>query len=144
MWFEGPWATKDWNRACNPSAPNTDGGEKTRSMPFLELLALVFAASTWGHLWGGKRVRFVGDCVSVVTAVSQRHTTIQRSMGPIRYLCTLAAKHCFDFDCVWIPGTTNVAADLLSRGQLAQFHCTVPTADSQPTALIPLPPYESM
>ena len=142
-WFEGAWSTADWNRACNPSAL-VAAGKKTRSMPFLELLALVFAASTWGHLWASMKIRFVCDCMPVVTRVQARHSPNQRSMGPIRYLCTLAARHGFDFDCVWIAGVTNVAADLLSRGELAQFRSEVPTADQAPTALVPLPPYELM
>ena len=114
-------------------------------MPFLELLALIIAAATWAPLWKGKKIRFVTDCVPVAQSVNKRiSASSSRNQELIRSLSLIAAKAEFDFDCKWIAGVENRAADFLSRGDLSAFFAEVPTADRQRTIATPLPPFGSM
>jgi len=141
-WIEGEWSQDQLNRSRNPNAPNES---QQRSMPFLELLALIIAAATWAPLWKGKKIRFVTDCVPVAQSVNKRiSASSSRNQELIRSLSLIAAKAEFDFDCKWIAGVENRAADFLSRGDLSAFFAEVPTADRQRTIATPLPPFGSM
>ena len=141
-WMEGAWAQDQLNRARNPGAPSDS---RQRSMPFLELLALVLAAATWGHLWRGKKIRFVTDCVPVEQSVNKRFSAgSTRNQELIRILALIAARCQFDFDCKWIAGLENRAADFLSRGDLPAFFAEVPTADKARTVAARLPPFGTM
>ena len=143
QWIRGAWSQAQKNRATNTHP--LDYTRTTRSMPFLELLALVLAAATWGHLWRGKRIRFVTDCLPVRDNVRRRESPVARNMELLRHLATLAASHQFDFDCEWIAGATNVSADLLSRqDSLQEFLTTFPEADRVGTRAPSLPPFEEM
>lgn len=143
QWFCGRWTQDQINRAHNPNPSNLPG-VKERSMPFYELLALVLAASTWGHQWKGMKIVFYTDCMPVMHAVDSLRSKSVRMMGPIRYLATLAAQHQFDYKCDWIAGKKNVLADALSRFDLDKFRENLPTAHIHPTPVIPLPPFDEM
>ena len=143
-WIKGKWTSEQWNRASNPTQVDLLTGEKRRSMPFLELLAVVLACSSFGHLWAGKKIRFRVDCAPVVVNVNKRSSPADRAQGPLRHMSTLAAQHGFDFDCLWIKGVTNIAADALSRDNMTDFLKEVPTADSQMSAIVPLPDFDRM
>lgn len=137
-WIAGKWNEVQLSRARNPREPGS------RSMPFLELLALVIAAATWGRTWTGKRIMFITDCSAVMYAVKDRRSAIARMMGPIRHLCELAAIHQFDFDCEWEPGLTNTIADALSRADWSKFRTLAPTASKQGDTAAHLPPFDEM
>ncbi len=106
---------------------------KRRSMPYLELLALVMAAATWGGDWKGMRIIFYNDCEPVVAAVNKGTSKSPLLMGLIRSLHFVAARHQFECKLVHIAGVTNVNADLLSRAQIGAFLRSNPTADRFPT-----------
>ena len=140
-WLYGDWTPVQLSRANDPSRAGKPGG---RSMPFLKLLALVLAAATWGESWAGKRIRFRSDCTAVVFAMRSRNSKVQRLMELVRHLAALAARYQFDFDCVHIPGELNVAADLLSRGDVQGFRAAVPTALASPDETATLPRFSDM
>ena len=80
----------------------------------------------------------------VFFAVERRASPIERSMGLIRYLTHLAAIHGFDFQCRWVKGLLNVAADRLSRGDMQGFREEVPTANAESSEVGHLPPFHAM
>ena len=108
-------------------------------MPYLELLALVSAAATWGDRWRGKRVTFHCDCEPVVFAVSKLTSPSPNMMHLIRTLFMIAARSQFEFRVLHIPGVTNQVADALSRGQIDRFRLLCPGSDRSPTIPSPLP-----
>lgn len=112
------------------------------SMPFLELLALVIAAATWGPLWAGRKIIFRSDCMSVVQSVEAGRSKARESMHLLRFFAETACRFGFDFRCEHVAGVTNVAADALSRyGDCPQFRAACPRAlpSMSPPALVPLP-----
>jgi hypothetical protein len=112
---------------------------KRRSMPYLELLALVMAAATWGSDWKGMRIVFYNDCAPVVAAVNKGTSKSPLLMGLIRSLHFIAARHQFECKLVHIAGVTNVNADLLSRGQVDAFRKLNLMADQFPTLPLTVP-----
>jgi hypothetical protein len=120
----------------------TTSNIKRRSMPYLELLALVMAAATWGGNWNGKRILFHNDCEPVVAAVNKGSSKSPLLMGLIRSLHFIAAQHQFEFRLQHIPGVRNVNADLLSRGQVDVFLNSNPNVDRLPTLPLPLPTHD--
>ena len=67
-----------------------------------------------------------------------------RNQELIRILALIAARCQFDFDCKWIAGLENRAADFLSRGDLPAFFAEVPTADKARTVAARLPAFGTM
>jgi len=114
-------------------------------MPFLELHALVQAAATWGHLWGGKKITFRSDCLPVVLAIRTMTSKQQDSMRLLRHLDMIAARHGFDYRCEHIAGVANTVADALSRGcTLAQARELRSTLLSAPDEASRLPPLDQL
>jgi hypothetical protein len=129
-WFAGTWSAEQLKVAHRV---------KHISMPYLELHTLVQAAATWGHQWSRRKVRFLTDAEVNVQAILAKDSKDPHSMHLLRQLCTIAAKHGFDFQCSHIPGLTNVAADALSRhGDCSVFRTARPQADATATAIVPI------
>jgi hypothetical protein len=144
LWMHGEWPAQVLRWAGLVSS----SGEKqqTRSMPFLELYSLVLAASTWGHLWQRKYIRFFCDCEPVVYAANKQSSKAANLQPLLRYLAALGMRHHF-FIKVWhVAGVLNVGPDLLSRGLVSDFEKQFTGAVRSPTAStpIPLPPLASM
>lgn len=134
-WFEGEWNEKQIEESRR---------KKFISMPYLELYALVLAAHAWGSEWSGRKVEFHCDCLPVVLA-SEHGASKKRMMAALlRHLATLAFHYEFDFRVRHIPGLTNTAADLLSRGDIDAFHHAFPLCNQQPDPIPQLPMVESM
>jgi hypothetical protein len=128
--YEGRWFAGRWSPAVLAIAHT----ETTLSMPFLELLALVIAAGTFGHLWQRKKITFQCDCLPVVHAVSGQGSRNPRQMHLLRALTAIACLSGFDFRAVHIAGVTNTVADCLSRdGDCPQFRVLCPSAERLPT-----------
>lgn len=104
----GAWTKEQLQRGAN-------GPKGKLNMPFMETLSLVTAASTWGHLWTGKRITFRSDCIVSVYAINNQYSKSDRIAGLVRHFSALAIKHRFDFRCIHVAGVTNIDADLLSR-----------------------------
>ena len=143
MW-NNAWIAGTWNEEQIQLSRNYARGKMTRSMPFLELLALVLAAATWGKYWKTRKVIFWTDCQPVHFAVENMQSPQPRIMGLIRALSHIAAKCGFDFKAKWLSGLTNVAADVLSRNDLVSFRAQFPKADEIQTKTGTLPPFHQL
>lgn len=136
-WFAGRWSPAVWGEAMH--------GRAKRSMPFLELYALVVAALIWGKEWKGMKITFRCDCEPVVKAIEKCRSPRRGMMHLLRILCQTACLSGFDFRAVWILGTDNVAADALSRYGFSQtFKAACPNATREtrcaiPSVSLPLP-----
>jgi hypothetical protein len=130
-WFQGRWSAEQLAASVRT---------ERESMPFLELLALLFAAVTWGHLWHGRKIVFRCDCQPVVQALASRTSRSPDMMHLIRQLTMTAATHQFDFRVEHIAGVANVAADALSRYDMNVFwrDCANQGVDAAPTPVAPL------
>jgi hypothetical protein len=128
QWFTHPWTNEDRIAAISDQITGFV------SVPYLELKALTIAAATWGHHWGGKRIMFHTDCEPVVAAVNNMSAKSNNLMTLIRAMAHIAARHNFEYRLTHIPGTTNILADCLSRGQVDQF-----TANKAAKFMEPLP-----
>ena len=108
---------------------------KKYSIDYRELFAIVAAAVTWGHLWGGKRIVFVTDSLPItqiwVTGTSQATEV----MSLIRFLFLTAANKGFSVSLKHILGIYNPVADAISRFQERRFRQVMPTANLLPTTI---------
>jgi hypothetical protein len=128
-YFQGRWFAGRWSPAVLAMAQ----GEKTVSMPFLEMLALVIAAGTFGHLWQRRKITFHCDCAPVVHAIAGQGSRVPRLMHLLRALSSIACLRGFDFRAIHIAGVTNTIADVLSRdGDCPQFRGLCPQAEAAP------------
>jgi hypothetical protein len=82
-----------------------------------------------GDLLKSKKVLFHCDNMSVVFAVNAGTSKCGHIMTLIRELFFTAAKFNFDIRLVHVPGITNIAADLLSRGKVTTFLASFPEAE---------------
>ena len=135
-WFNGAWSAEELAAAQR--------GKKV-SMPFLETLALVYAAATWAHKWRGKKITFHTDCIVSTHLIGRdkRNSKEPRLQALVRTLCEIACNFEFDYRCDHIDGVKNIAADALSRFNDAVFRSVCPRAQLAPTPprkdLVPLP-----
>lgn len=131
-WFRGEWNAETLARATRDTKV---------SVPFLELHALVHAATVWGHLWAGKKVVFMCDAEAAFYAVNKMTSRSPGMAELLRLLSTTAARHGFDFRCEHLAGVANTVADLLSRPDLFSLPALrqlLPTANAEPCPA-PLP-----
>ena len=91
-----------------------------------ELVPIVIAAAIWGPCWQQKCVCFRTDNMAVVDVVTSRTAKDPLLVHLIRCLVFYAAFYQFDFMAKHIPGIHNIAADALSRDNLALFLSLTP------------------
>ena len=101
-----------------------------------ELVPVVVAAAIWGPLWYQKCVQFRSDNMAVVEVLRSGSTRDPLLMHLIRCLVFYAVVYHFDFVTEHIPGVHNVAADSISRNNLALFFSLAPQI---PLVSIPKP-----
>ena len=97
-----------------------------------ELVPIVIAAALWGPHWHGRCIGFRTDNMAVVEVLHSRTASDPLLMHLLRCLVFYAAVHHFDFVGEHIPGKDNIAADALSRNNLALFSCLFPQAMQVP------------
>ena len=133
-WFYGRWDKQQLAEADRV---------QTVSVPYLELYALVLAASTWGHEWKGRRITFLCDCKPIVDTLQHSTTRNQHLMSLVRCLHYIAYRHSFTFRCTHLSSRANALADALSRVQgpadVLRFTSSNPDLDRSPTQSLPLP-----
>lgn len=131
-WFKGTWTPEQLAAAMR---------KQKASMPFLELHALVHAATVWGHLWGGKKITFMCDCQPAYYAIYRMSSKDSSMAALLRLLSTTASMHSFDFRCVHLSGLTNTIADALSRDcDMQELLALLPTANATAEVVQQLPP----
>jgi hypothetical protein len=108
-------------------------------MPYLEMLAVALALSTWGPRLRGLRITIRSDSQTSVAALHSGSCPDSNLMHLVRTILWLAATHQFAIRCIHIPGKLNSAADCLSRGLVQEFRRSFPLHDSGPTPITPLP-----
>ena len=143
-YFQGRWFSAKWTEKEIEYSLIQRGDRRTRSMPFLELLGLVYAVATFGKHWAGRKITFRSDCLPVVQAIERGSTPKRKLMQLLRHLHMLAAQYSFEFRCVHISGIDNAVADALSRNELQVFRSLCPQANQEPEAIAALPPFDSM
>ena len=109
------------------------------SMPYKEMLAIVIATQTWGHLFKHKNLTFCVDCEPVVFALKKGDSKRNNLMSLIRVFATLSIQFEFNFKIIHLAGTLNVFADALSRSQISQFHTLCQTHKPQALQFHPSP-----
>ena len=102
-----------------------------------ELLPIVLAAGTWGHLWGGKTILCHSDNEAVVGIVNTGSCKEPHLAHMMRCLFFIEAKLNFIITARHIPGKSNTDADALSRGGHQSFLSSHPQANLLPTPLKP-------
>ena len=121
-YFRGAWFHYDWQ-------PH----QLTQSIQWKELFAILAAALTWGHLWQGKRLKFLCDNQAIVLAWQHHRCKQPLIMALLRHLFLAAAKGHFHVSLRHLPGTANAIADALSRRQFTHFFSLAPQAQKSPT-----------
>ena len=103
----------------------------------------MLAGIIWGKLWSGNHVRCYSDNLAVVHATNVRSV---RDHNLMRLLCCLflvEVQFSFRLTSAHIKGSTNTAADLLSRNDITNFLSLFPQVSPLPTP-IPLPVLEML
>ena len=119
--WEGRWFGGRWG----PEALAAAQRRQRLSMPYLEALALVASALTWGPHWATRKIVFRCDAKAVVDAIEKGSSRTPGVMHLMRQLASAAVRFGFAFRCVHIPGEQNVIADAFSRGCSVQHVCKV-------------------
>ena len=112
--FGTAWVAGEWS----PEQVHAARRKSRISMPWLETLAIIIAAATWGHMWRGKKITFRSDCQSAVDALNGQRPKAPGLAHLVRELAHLAARHQFTFRAQHISGVANTVADALSRSDL--------------------------
>ena len=81
----------------------------------LEMLNIVIALQTWGHLWQHGSISIRCDNLGVVQVVQTGKTRDQFLALCVRNIWLLTASHDIDLVISHIPGSKNTIADTLSR-----------------------------
>jgi hypothetical protein len=130
QWLHGQWSESQLTEASR---------KVNLSMPYLEMLAVALALSTFGQHMRGLRITVRSDSETAVAAMHGGACRDPNLMRLIRTILWLAATHQFAIRCIHIAGKQNVAADCLSRGLVQEFRRSFPLHDSSPTPVTPLP-----
>ena len=133
--FNGSWFSHKWTEAELALAKR----RKRLSLPFLELLAVGHAVSTWAHLLSGKRVCLFSDNQCAVHALNYLKNKDERLLALVRQIISLCLEWQFVLRLQYIASLNNVLADPLSRLDIDLFQERCPHADQDQTQLRPLP-----
>lgn len=130
QWFSGKWTAEESSSALR---------SERDSMPWKELHAVVRAVATWAPSWAGKHVMLRCDCEPVVLLWRKSDSTETRMAALLRVLLFVVAKNDFTLSIEHIAGADNIAADLLSRGQVTAFLELRPPHSPLPITPSPIP-----
>ena len=97
-----------------------------------ELVPIVVASAVWGPHWKGRHVLFRSDNMAVVGILQKRTSTDPHVMHLLRCFVLYAAVYRFTYTAEHIAGTHNIAADAISRNNIAFFHSQVPHIQQTP------------
>lgn len=137
--FGAVWGSKWLHGQWSPVQLALAQRKDTLSMPYLELLAVALALSTWGHLLSRRKLTIWCDAQTAVHALQGMSCSDPALMHLIRTIYWLAATHHFALRCEHVPGKQNVAADLLSRNDVQTFRSWFPAHESGATPVTPIP-----
>ncbi len=116
-WFQVPWGSWAGNY----------------SIAAKELLPIVLACATWGHMWHARQVRCLCDNQVVVAALQSRSSRDPGVMHLLRCLVFVEAQLGCYLQGRYISTEANHLADDLSRNRVLSFLSKVPAADRHAT-----------
>lgn len=102
-----------------------------------EMYPITLALHLWGHYMKDHRIMFFCDNQAVAACIAKQTSKDPLIMRLIRQLVVAALTHNIVFSASWIPGASNVVADLLSRLRISQAQETAPWLQPQPTDISP-------
>ncbi|KAM4808264.1 adhesion G-protein coupled receptor V1 [Rhinophrynus dorsalis] len=105
----------------------------TRNILFLELFPIVVAVSLWGERMRDCRIVFHSDNMGVVQSVNNLSASSPPVLALLRRLVLCCLRLNLSFRARHVPGVLNVAADALSRFQVAEFRKAWPGAKAEGT-----------
>lgn len=98
-----------------------------------ELYPLIIAVELWGSQLKNKCVNFHSDNLAVVHIINKQSSKDKTIMQLVRKFVLLTLKYNILFKCSHIAGIKNIAADYLSRLQIAKFKREFPKMEVHPT-----------
>ena len=93
---------------------------------------MVIAIQTWRRRFSNKCVLIRSDNSAVVAGINNLTSRSPEMMRFIRHLFVIVLLNNISVRAVHTPGSSNVAADALSRGRLQVFRRIRPAADPLP------------
>ena len=93
-----------------------------------EMLPIVLGAATWGESWYRRHVTFFSDNIAVVAVIQRRSAGDPILLHLLRCLYFYVAYYQFTYGACYVSGSSNVAADALSRDYMSLFHSLIPQA----------------
>ena len=126
-WGCGALTTQSWLQVAWPE------GSILSSIALKELVPVTLALSVWGHRWTGQLVLCHSDNMAVVGQLNSLHAQDPLANNMLRCIALLQARFDFRLRAAHIPGSLNVAADLLSRGRQQAFMDQYPSFSPFPT-----------
>ena len=100
----------------------------------IEVAAVVLAIMTFQDLWADRLVVVNCDNSGAVGVFTRRHSANELTGAMLTFAVDLCTSRNITLRLSWIPGTTNVVADPISRGNTAAFRAIAPSA-----AILPCP-----
>ncbi|MCP3662520.1 MAG: hypothetical protein GY696_08510 [Gammaproteobacteria bacterium] len=104
-------------------------------MPFKEFYAIVAAVATWGHLWRGRKIKFLTDSWTVYQCIGLRRARTPAMAALFRTLYWYSAKYDCFIGAAHIKGIENGAADAVSRADLQRYFSICPSAELSPSPI---------
>lgn len=97
------------------------GAEKTKTIVFKEVLAVLEACKRWGASWSGCHIIYHIDSQVISLALNAlNRCRSSKTQAIIRGIHASAAKHRFSFSSTHIPREHNKLADALSKGEIPE------------------------
>jgi hypothetical protein len=124
------WAFMQWSAEWERS-------EIIKDITFLELVPIAMAFDIWGKKLAGKGVILHTDNQSLISIINTKTSKSKRVMHFLRKLALQGLVYSIQFKAVHITGRLNVKADSLSRQQRTRFRASFPSAEEQPTKILP-------
>jgi hypothetical protein len=89
--------------------------KKTISMPYLELLSILYSVNIWQKELANSAIDLQSDCGPVVKAINRGYSKQSNLHHLLRLLFFITSLNNIFISCTHIPGVANIEADVLSR-----------------------------
>ena len=113
------------NNVYTGAIPNYLKDNEQLSITHFEMINIIVALKTWGHLWQGKKVLLKTDNMAVVHICNKGYTRDIHLAAYVRNIWLWASKYDIEMTVAHIQGCKNNVADLLSRWQDTRETCEI-------------------
>jgi hypothetical protein len=113
-----------------------DDAEGYGSINVREMLAVAVAFATWSHLIKGHPVVLQCDNEAVVKILDKGRSSLPVLDDLVRFVCLVVAERGAEIIACHIPGSSNAAADSLSRLDISNFRSMMPGANREMTTVV--------